>query len=198
MDAELEVDGKHHIKPVRQEDRSIIDVTIEKGHRGKTLESINGVRKYLNLIHLSDLVHCDGKTLSDELLEASGQMATNITFPKEKPTRNEKSLWMEFLGTLTDGHETLLQPFGDYISLPHTKLHWQHDKGSKIFLCFNHDSTEHDAYAPQTCDSRMRSGPVYKRAGTVTDPTEGINYAPVTFHGDNMVKFHSRVSTYVE
>ena len=31
LDVELEVDGKHHIKPVRQGDRLVIDVTIEKG-----------------------------------------------------------------------------------------------------------------------------------------------------------------------
>ena len=113
MDVKLEVDVKHHIKPVRQGDRSIVDVAIEKGYRGKPLESINVVWNHLNLMHLSDLVLCDGKTLPDEVLEASGQMAINVTFPKEKPTRNDKSLWMQFLGTLIDDHKTLLQPLGD-------------------------------------------------------------------------------------
>ena len=74
LDVKLEVDEKYHIKPVRQGDRSIIDVVIEKGYRGKPLESINVVRKFLNLIHLSDLVLCDGTTLSDEVLKASSQM----------------------------------------------------------------------------------------------------------------------------
>jgi hypothetical protein len=67
-------------------------------------------------MHLSDLVLCDGKTLPDEVLEAAFQMATNITFPKEKPTRNDKSPWMQFLVTLVDDHKILLQSLGDYIS----------------------------------------------------------------------------------
>ena len=51
----------YHIKPVRQGYCSIVDVTLELGHRGKTLESINIVGKHLKLIHLSDLVLCDGE-----------------------------------------------------------------------------------------------------------------------------------------
>ena len=92
LDVDLEVNEKYHTKPVRQGDQSIIDVTIEKGYTEKPLESINAVQKYLNFIHLPNLVHCDGKTLSDKLLEASGRMATNVTFTKEKPTRSDKSL----------------------------------------------------------------------------------------------------------
>ena len=92
VDVVIEVDEKYRTKPVRQGDQSILDVTIEKGYRDKTLESINVVRKYLNLIHLSDLVHCDGRTLSDDPLKASGRMATKFTFPKKTPTRNDKSL----------------------------------------------------------------------------------------------------------
>ena len=122
LDVELEVDEKYHNKPVRQGDRSIINVAIEKGCRNKTLESINVVRKHLNLIHLSDLVHCDGRTLLDNLLEAYGQLATKMTFPKEKPTRNDKSLWRQFLDTLTDDRNMLLEPLGEYVSLTHAKM----------------------------------------------------------------------------
>ena len=70
----------------------VIDVAIEKGCRDKTPESINVVQKYLNLMHLPDLVHCHGRTLSRELLETSGRVATKVTFPKEKPIRNDESL----------------------------------------------------------------------------------------------------------
>ena len=68
LDVVLEVDVKHHIKPVRQGDRSIVDVTIEKGYTGKPLESVHVVWKHLNLMYLSDLVLCDGKTLPDDVL----------------------------------------------------------------------------------------------------------------------------------
>ena len=65
----MEFEEKYHIKPVRQGDRSIIDVAIEVGYRGDKLDSVNVVRKSLNLIHVSDLVLCDEKTLDMSLAE---------------------------------------------------------------------------------------------------------------------------------
>ena len=41
---------------------------IEAGDRGDNLESINVVRKSLNLIHGSDLITSDGKTLDLSLV----------------------------------------------------------------------------------------------------------------------------------
>ena len=44
----------------------------------------------------------------------------------------------------------------------------------------------------------MRSGLVYRRIGTVEDPSDGTHYASVTSHEDNRIKLHARVSKYVE
>jgi hypothetical protein len=71
LGVKIEVEDAHHIKPVRQGDRSIIDVSFEVGHRGNILERINVNRKHLKLIHLSDLVLCDDVTLCQETLDAS-------------------------------------------------------------------------------------------------------------------------------
>ena len=65
----MEFEEKYHIKPVRQGNRSVIDVAIEAGYRGDNLESANVVRKSLHLIHVSDFVLCDGKTLDLFLIE---------------------------------------------------------------------------------------------------------------------------------
>ena len=155
-------------------------------------------RKYLNLIYLSDLVLCNGITLPDEVPDASGQMDSNVMFPKEKPTRNDKSLWIQFMGTLTADHKTLLQPLGEYISLPHAKLRWRYDKGTENLLCSNNVNTAHEVYVPRTGKRRMRSGPVYERVRTVEGPAEGTHYATVTSHSDDRVKLHSRVCKYAE
>ena len=149
-------------------------------------------------MHLSDLVHCDGRTLSEDLLKASGRLVTKVTFPKEKTTRNDKSLWRQFLDTLNDGCNTLLEPLGEYISPPYTKLHWQYNQVSINLLCSNFDSTKHNVYEQQTIERRIRSGPVYERTRTVVDPVEGSHYTHVISNGDDRVKLHSRVSKYVE
>ena len=102
---------------------------------------------------------------------------------------------MQFLDTLTGGHETLLHPLGDYSSLPRAKLHWQYDKGS--IFCSNHATTEHNVYVLQLGDRITKSGPVHERIGAVEDPVEGSHYATVASHVDNRVKPHHRVSKYV-
>ena len=142
MGVKLEVDDKYHNKLVRQGDQSILDVTTEKGYRDKNLESINGLRKYLNLIHLSDLVKCDGRTFSEYLLGVSGWAATNMTFPKEQMIRNDKSLLRQILDSWTDVCNTLLKPPAEYVSPPHTKLYWQYDQASASLQCSNFDNTE--------------------------------------------------------
>ena len=153
--------------------------------------------EYLNLMHLSDLVHCDGRTLSEDLLKASGRLVTKVTFPKEKTTRNDKSLWRQFLDTLNDGCNTSLEPLGEYISPPYIKLHWQYNQVSINLLCSNFDSTKHNVYEQQTIERRIRSGPVYERTRTEVDPVKGSHYTHVISNGDDRVKLHSRVSKYV-
>ena len=39
LGVELELEDMYHIKPVKQGDRSIIDVALDMGHKGKILES---------------------------------------------------------------------------------------------------------------------------------------------------------------
>ena len=124
-------------------------------------------------------------------------MDSNVTFPKEKPTRNDKSLWIEFIGTLTADHKTLLQPLGSYIFLPHAKLRWRYDKGTENLLCSNNVNTAHEVYVPRTGERRTRSGPVYERERAVEEPAEGTHYATVTSHGNDRVKLHSKVFRYV-
>ena len=124
-------------------------------------------RRCLNFMHPSDLVHCDGRTIFENLLEVSGRVATTVTFPEEKPIRNDKSLWRQLLNSLTNGLNTLLKPHGEYVSLPHAKLHWQYDQESIILLCSNFDNTEHEVHEQRTGERKTKNGPVYKRTRTV-------------------------------
>ena len=125
-------------------------------------------------------------------------MDSNIMFPKEKPTRKDKSQWSQIMSTLTTDHKTLLQLLGEYISLPHAKLRWRYDEGTENLFYSNNANTAHDVDVPRTGERRMRSGSVYERERTVEGPTKGTVYATVSSHGDDRVKLHSRVCKYVE
>ena len=45
LDVVLELENEHHLRPIRERDRLIIDLAIEKGYCGKRLEMINVVRE---------------------------------------------------------------------------------------------------------------------------------------------------------
>jgi hypothetical protein len=83
------------------------------GHRGKMLQSINVVWKHLKLIQLTDLVLFDGVTLCQETLEASEQGDSNMEFPREKPTKVDRTIWKYFISSPTVDYKTLQQPFGE-------------------------------------------------------------------------------------
>ena len=60
----LDLRKDFHLQPVRQNDRAIMEVlSTDGGFTGSTLEALNVVRLDQNLVHMSDLVHCDGKTI---------------------------------------------------------------------------------------------------------------------------------------
>ena len=92
----------------------------------------------------------------------------------------------------------MLQPLGEYISLPQAKLHWQYDERSKNFLCSNLENTEHGVYVSQTGDGRIRSGMVYERADTAEEPVDKMHYVTVISHVDASITLHSRVATYID
>ena len=66
-------------------------MAIDAGYRGDDLESINVVRKSLHLIHVSDLVLCDGKTLDLSLTEGDLKtpLDSTVTFPVRGETQQK-------------------------------------------------------------------------------------------------------------
>ena len=98
-------------------------MAVEAGYRGSRLESVNVVRKSLHLIHVSDLVLCDGKILDVSLTEGflKTPLDSRVQFPEEKPTKKDKRIWTTFISALSRDYRVLDEPLGDYNLIPQTR-----------------------------------------------------------------------------
>ena len=74
-----------HIQLERIGDATIMDRFIQTGIHGKQLEILNRLRYFKKVILLSDIVHCDGKTIISSVLDYN-KGHSHRKFPTEKPT----------------------------------------------------------------------------------------------------------------
>ena len=65
------------------------------------LEALNVVRRFKNVLHLSDLLLCDGKTVdSNFALPRDYEPSTSHRFPKETPRFSDFAQWETALRSL--------------------------------------------------------------------------------------------------
>ena len=69
--------------PVREGDVSLTLAFQDMGYRGADLKKLNRVRKYLCLVHKSDLVASDGVTVIQEVLECEPGYSERHKFRKD-------------------------------------------------------------------------------------------------------------------
>jgi hypothetical protein len=82
----------YQLKPVRKGDKSLMSEFMRIGYRHDNLLSLNIMRMYKKVIHLSDIVMCDGKTIMLEMLTDLPGQSNVHKFPTQKPTKADKAL----------------------------------------------------------------------------------------------------------
>ena len=83
------------LQGIRENDRPLMAEFYRVGYRAKQLVALNVVRCYQNLLHVSDIVKCDGNTLDEFVLSDSIKTSVLYTFPREDPTTLDFKLWDE-------------------------------------------------------------------------------------------------------
>ncbi len=80
--------------PIRQGDKALMAEFVRVGCKRADLLSLNIVRMHKMVIHLSDIVMCDGKTIKRSMLTASVGHSEAHKFPVQRPTPTDMNLWM--------------------------------------------------------------------------------------------------------
>ena len=95
------------------------------GYTKADLLSLNIVRMHKMVIHLSDIVRCDGKTIKPSMLSASAGMSDANKFPMQRPTPTDMALWTTALQRISSEFYVLTLPLQEYISIKHSKPTWR-------------------------------------------------------------------------
>ncbi len=163
------------------------------GYRRKQLESLNIVRHYWNLLHLSNISKCDGKSLDTFVLSDMAETSVHYTFPLEEPAAMDFTLWNEAINLLCSGSTILPGALGAFRVPPHLPIVWHMDCNSSILYYTGGEDTpdSYQVYIPR--DHRMTTwyGQKFDWSSSVIGPPPGTHYASVLMISDSCAELHS-------
>jgi hypothetical protein len=88
------------------------------------LVSLNIMRMHKKVIHKSDIVLCDEKTIKADMLTDFPGHSDYHKFPTQHLTPADLSIWKTALCKLSSKFHVLTVKFLEYISPPHVLLRW--------------------------------------------------------------------------
>jgi hypothetical protein len=117
----LAFQSEYRLGPVRRGDRSLMSEFVRAGYTKADLLSLNIVRMHKMVIHLSDIVRRDGKTIKQSMLSASAGISDAHKFPLQRQMPTDMILWTTALRRISSKFYVLALPLQEYISTKHSK-----------------------------------------------------------------------------
>ena len=109
---------------IQEHDRSLILEFSWAGYKGKELAALNVVRRYRNLLHVSNISKCDGITLNKFVILDMAEAFIHHTFPCNDPTPSDFFPWKDAIVHLCFGSMHLLYTLGKFLCHPHLPQPW--------------------------------------------------------------------------
>ena len=150
------------------------------------------------VIHLLDIVRCNGKTIKTSMLSASAGMSDAHKFPLQRPTPTDMALWTTALRQISSEFDVLMLPLQEYISDKHSKPTWRLSNNGDI-LHHNikmNGQDYHVKYTPTIgpYTRQTRSGRRFAHNVTRMGYSEHSNFASITHSQTGQVLMHSLVA----
>ncbi len=111
-------------RPRTTGDNALMSEFIRVGYKQADLLSLNIVRMHKMVIHLSDIIMCDGKTIKRSMLLASAGHLEAYKFPVQQPTPMDMNIGMTALQMTSSKFNVLTLPLQEYISTTHSRPSW--------------------------------------------------------------------------
>jgi hypothetical protein len=112
------------VQGLRENNRSLMSDYFCVGYCRKDLVSLNIVRWFCNILHLSDISKCDSTTLDKFAVSDYSELSSWYVFPREEPTTTDFRIWKDAVRHLCSGMTTLPTRLGLYIRPPHLPMPW--------------------------------------------------------------------------
>ena len=193
LDIEVKFHAQFLLHPAREGDRSLTELFSCAGFVGRDLEALTIFRHFKCVVHLSDILCCDGKTVDPEMLEFTPGKS-KYKFPYQKPRREDWELWKLALRHTTSSHYTLTSALGLFLQEPHQLGQWRISSDANQLCRRLLDSdTPRWAIFDRIQDPRynLRSGARFRWAYSTLFSPPFPNYASVQPLSSNTVALHS-------
>jgi hypothetical protein len=202
LNVRLQFNTDFHLKPIRQGDTSLMSEFIcIWGFSPTDLVSLNVMRMHEKVIHKSDIVLCDGKTIKAEMLTDLPGHSDSHKFPTQCPTPADLVIWKTALLKLSSNFIVLMVKLQEYISPPHLLPLWLlNDLGTTLHhnIVWG-DKLYHKVYSPSlnTLACRTRSGQRFDSTIIAYGPSNFQRCASVTLSQEGQVFLHSSIPGFV-
>jgi hypothetical protein len=164
------------------------------GYYGKELAALNIVRRFQNLLHVSDIVKCDGVTLDKFVVLDSTEESVLHVFPHKEPTQSDHRLWYKAINRLCSGSSSLPYTLGQYVHLPHLPCTWFTTDLSEVLYRVREEEPSPSHYFYHLQDGRVstRYGQQCDWRGLKTGTHPCTHYASVTLRSTLVAVLHSQ------
>jgi len=141
----ITLSDEFHLKPVRKGNRSLMEAFVRAGFEGKELQHLGRMKNSKHVLHVSDLVKCDGVMIDKGLLGNSVGGESTHKFLLEKPTRADARLWDEAITRICIPTFKLTSALGQYLRLGHRYQHWFSSEDG-LCLYYRHEGSPVEEY----------------------------------------------------
>jgi len=95
-----------------------MDMFLSTGHFTiDQLKQLQRVRHFKKVYYLSDVLACDGKTITDLALSNQEGLSKKV-YPTQRPTKKDFDLWVTALRPISGSTFTMDRPLGNYLVVP--------------------------------------------------------------------------------
>ena len=196
---DVELSSDYCLSAVRLRDRSIMDLFSEAGFTGVVGERLNRMRHYKCVVHASDLVSCDGKTIEPAMLDDMPGESSTTTFPDESPTRADFKLWNDCLRAVSSAAYVFPQPLGAKVAAGHMYHRWfiAADEVELYYRYSDAGTAMHSVFEKLPMPYPTRYGQQYKWTENRTDDPPMHTHASIREVNDSTVSLHSTLAAFV-
>ena len=157
---------------------------------------------YKKVVHTSDIVLCDGKTIKSEMLTDSPGHSDTHKFPTQRPSPADLILWKMALRMISSDFLVLTGPLQEYVCYPHNLPQWMiNDDGSILHnnIKSTGDKEYHEVYIPTSkpLACKTQSGQRFNSTIVVMGGSGLQNYASVTRSQPGHIVVHSSIPRFI-
>jgi hypothetical protein len=157
---------------------------IRVGYKQADLLLLNIMRMHKMVIHLSDIVMCDGKTIKRSMLTPSAGYSEAHKFPVQGPTPMDMNLWTTALRMISSEFNVPTLPLQEYISTKHSRPSWRlSQNGDILHHNIKRNGKDYHVKHTPTNDSlvqQTRSGRQFQSNVTKVGYSESPIFASIT------------------